>query len=123
MSRKISMVIVAVFGLRATVQTQALMALLVVLLAAAAHIYAKPFDVVILDRLELYGLITAFITLYFGMFFFTKDVEENHDWLTFVTVVILASNFLFVTYWSVMLYGALRNEVYCWPSRLSPCWP
>ena len=68
MSRKISMVIVAVFGLRATVQTQALMALLVVLLAATAHVALKPFDVKILDKLELYGLLTAFTTLYFGTF-------------------------------------------------------
>ena len=115
MSRKISMVIVAVFGLQASVETQALLALLVVVLASAAHVIAKPYSeqFVVLDHLETAGLITAFITLYFGMFFFTKDVEENHDWLTFVTVVILASNFLFVTYWSVMLYGALRNEVYC----------
>ena len=67
----------AVFGLRATVQTQALMALLVVVLAGAAHISKNPFQVRILHRLELYGLITAFVTLYFGMFFFTKDVEES----------------------------------------------
>ena len=63
MIRKVSMVIVAVFGLRASVQTQALMALLVVLLAASAHVSLKPFDVPILDKLELYGLLTAFTTL------------------------------------------------------------
>ena len=111
MSRKVSMVIVAVFGLRATVQTQALMALLVVLLAAAAHIYAKPFDVVILDRLELYGLITAFITLYFGMFFFTRDVEESPFFLAVITIIILSANFAFVSYWFTALYHALCEEI------------
>ena len=75
------MVIVAVFGLRATVQTQALMALLVVLLAATAHVALKPFDVKILDKLELYGLLTAFTTLYFGTFtrhIFTHRGHRGH---------------------------------------------
>ena len=111
MTRKVSMVIVAVFGLRATVQTQALMALLVVLLAGAAHIYAKPFDVPVLDRLELYGLLTAFITLYFGMFFFTQDVENSPFFLAVITIIIMGSNFAFITYWSVSLYQALCEEI------------
>ena len=111
MSRKVSMVIVAVFGLRATVQTQALLALFVVLMASSAHIYAKPFDVRILDRLELYGLITAFITLYFGMFFFTKDAENSPFFLAVITIVILSTNFAFIIYWSIALYYALSEEV------------
>jgi hypothetical protein len=111
MLRKVSMVIVAVFGLRATVQTQALMALLVVLLAAAAHVQLKPFDVRILDKLELYGLLTAFTTLYFGMFFFTRDVENSPFFLAVVTTIILSANFIFVIYWSCALYGALRTEI------------
>jgi hypothetical protein len=86
MVRKVSMVVVAVFGLRASVQTQALMALLVVLLAASAHVHLKPFDVSILDRLELYGLVTAFITLYFGMFFFTRDVGKHLSHFYFVVI-------------------------------------
>ena len=69
MLRKVSMVIVAVFGLRATVQTQALMALLVVLLAAAAHVQLKPFDVQILDKLELYGLLTGALRLFVNFYF------------------------------------------------------
>jgi hypothetical protein len=107
------MVVVAVFGLRATVQTQALMALLVVLLAASAHVALKPFDVKILDKLELYGLITAFTTLYMGMFFFTRDVEESPFFLAVVTIIILSTNFAFITYWGLSLYGALRQEVVC----------
>ena len=65
MSRKIAMVIVAVFGLQASVETQALLALLVVVLASAAHVIAKPFSdkFAVLDKLERAGLVTAFITL------------------------------------------------------------
>jgi len=111
MSRKISMVIVAVFGLRASVQTQALMSLFVVLMAGAAHIYAKPFDVPILDRLELYSLVTAFVTLYFGMFFFTSDVEESPFFLAIITIVIMSTNFAFILYWSIAVYHALCEEV------------
>jgi hypothetical protein len=111
MTRKVSMVIVAVFGLRATVQTQALMALLVVVLAGAAHITNNPFQVAILHRLELFGLITAFVTLYFGMFFFTKDVEESPAFLFVVTAVILMTNLVYMMYWSVSLWRALREEV------------
>ena len=115
MSRKIAMVIVAVFGLQASVETQALLALLVVVLASAAHVIAMPFSdkFAVLDKLERAGLVTAFITLYFGMFFFTKDVEKNPSWLSTVTFIILSSNFLFVLYWSVYLYDALRNEINC----------
>lgn len=113
MSRKISMVIVAVFGLQASVETQALLALLIIVLAFAAHVMLKPFSLkfAVLDRLERFGLVTAFITLYFGMFFFTKDVETNESWLGFVTMVILGSNFIFITYWLITLYRALRNEI------------
>ena len=65
MSRKIAMVIVAVFGLQASVETQALLALLVVVLASAAHVIVKPFSgkFAVLDKLERAGLVTAFITL------------------------------------------------------------
>ena len=47
------------------------------------------------------------------MFFFTKDVEKNPGWLSTVTFIILSSNFIFVVYWSVHLYDALRNEINC----------
>ena len=64
MMRKVLMVIVATVGLRATVQTQGMLALLVISISLAAHLQFKPFDEPSLDRLELYGLITAFIILY-----------------------------------------------------------
>ena len=111
MTRKVSMVIVAVFGLRATVQTQALMALLVVVLAGAAHIAKSPFSIPILNKLELYGLVTAFVTLYFGMFFFTKDVVVSPTFQFFVTSVILLTNFCYVTYWSLSVWKALVEEI------------
>ena len=46
-----------------------------------------------------------------GMFFFTRDVEESPFFLAVVTIIILSTNFAFITYWSVSLYGALRQEV------------
>lgn len=64
MMRKVLMVIVATVGLRATVQTQGMLALLVISISLAAHLQFKPFDEPSLDRLELYGLVTAFIILY-----------------------------------------------------------
>ena len=47
------------------------------------------------------------------MFFFTKDVEKNPGWLSTVTFIILSSNFIFVVYWFIHLYDALRNEINC----------
>lgn len=111
MARKISMVIVAVFGLRASVQTQALMSLLVVVLATAAHVYAKPFESNILDKLEAYSLTTSFVTLYFGMFFFTRDVEESPFFLNVVTFIVLGTNAAFIVYWCVAIWTALQEDV------------
>ena len=45
------------------------------------------------------------------MFFFTKDVEESPAFLFVVTAVILMTNLVYMMYWSVSLWRALREEV------------
>ena len=104
------MVVVATFGLRATVQTQGMLALLVVAIALVAHLNYRPFDERVLDRLELYGLITAFIILYSGMFYFTDDVVIAPWFLYLVTIVILSVNAMFCFYFAYSLWGAVINE-------------
>ena len=110
MIRKTAMVMVATFGLRSTVQTQGMLALLVMALALTAHLKLQPYDDPILDKLEFFGLGAATVTLYFGMFFFTEDVVFAPWWGFVVTFVIILVNVLFSVVFGVSLFFALRDE-------------
>ena len=110
MCRKIAMVMVATFGLRASVQTQGMLALFVISVALGAHLKYQPFDEPVLDRLEVYGLGAAFTTLYFGMFFFTDDVVFAPWWGFMVTFVIMAANVLFISMFFLYIFRAFREE-------------
>ena len=110
MMRKTAMVLVATFGLRATVPTQGLLALFVISMAMAAHLKLRPHEDDSLDKLEFYGLTAAFITLYFGMFFFTDDVVFAPWWGFIVTFTIMMTNAVFMTIFCLYLYGAFREE-------------
>jgi hypothetical protein len=110
MLRKTAMVMVATFGLRATVQTQGMLALLVLMLALTGHLIFQPYDEPILDRLEFFGLGAATVTLYFGMFFFTDDVVFAPWWGFVVTFTIMIVNSAFLLYFAISLYAAFREE-------------
>ncbi len=110
MLRKTAMVMVATFGLRATVQTQGMIALLVLMLALTGHLIYQPYDEPILDRLEFFGLGAATVTLYFGMFFFTDDVVFAPWWGFVVTFTIMIVNSAFLMYFALVLYAAFREE-------------
>ena len=110
MMRKTAMVLIATFGLRATVPTQGLLALFVISMAMAAHLKLRPHEDDSLDKLEFYGLTAAFITLYFGMFFFTDDVVFAPWWGFIVTFTIMMTNAVFMTTFCLYLYGAFREE-------------
>ena len=110
MIRKTAMVMVATFGLRATVQTQGMLALLVMAVAMTAHLKLQPYDEPMLDRLEFFGLGAATVTLYFGMFFFTEDVVFAPWWGYAVTFIIIAVNAVFSLVFVVSLFVALRDE-------------
>ena len=110
MCRKIAMVMVATFGLRASVQTQGMLALFVISVALGAHLKYQPFDEPVLDRLEVYGLGAAFTTLYFGMFFFTDDVVFAPWWGFMVTFVIMAANVLFISMFFLYIFRALGTR-------------
>ncbi len=110
MLRKTAMVMVATFGLRATVQTQGMLALLVLMLALTGHLIYQPYDEPILDRLEFFGLGAATVTLYFGMFFFTDDVVFAPWWGYIVTFTIMIVNSAFLCFFAISLYAAFREE-------------
>ena len=78
MLRKTAMVIVATFGLRCTVPTQGLLALFVISVALSAHLKLRPLENHILEKVEVFGLSAAFITLYFGMFFLRTMLYLHH---------------------------------------------
>ena len=110
MLRKTAMVMVATFGLRATVQTQGMLALLVLMLALTCHLIYRPYDEPSLDHLEFFGLAAATVTLYFGMFFFTDDVVFAPWWGFVVTFTIMTVNSIFLAYFFLSLYAAFREE-------------
>merc|ERR1711871_1506951 len=70
----------------------------------------RPFEEKSLDRLELFSLITAFIVLYCGMFYFTDDVVIAPWFLFIITAVIIFVNIFFMSFFVNQFWAAAINE-------------
>eukprot|EP00736_Rhodelphis_marinus_P003681 Rmarinus@m.22979 len=109
MVRKTGVVFITVFmtGFGITVQGLVLIGLLI--LSILLHVYAQPYVKNKMDNLESLTLVTSFLTIYAGLFFYEQDIHER-PWLrgiltlfvvmmNVVTILALFSSFVhsFVT--------------------------
>ena len=105
--RKLCVVAIGTFGtLLGVVDIQAHLALLVVFLSIAAHLYGKPFDMErknskLLFDLELTGLGVCWFTFWGGLLFFLGHEKENsvNDTVKIMmTVMLMMANVTFLIY-------------------------
>ena len=94
MLRKASVAAVAVFlsPQGAAIQTYA--ALLVVFAMSMVHALVQPFALAVLNRLELWALVTAFVTFECGLFITSPEVSQVGKELTTVAIFVANVGFL-----------------------------
>ena len=72
--------------------------ILVLCVSIALQQLHKPFTEDLLDRMELYALLTSFLTLYFSLFVLSKK------WITFASAMIVGLNVAYAIYVARNLY-------------------
>ena len=99
-ARKALVITVSVFFTTAGPESQALCALLIIMAGTVLHLMFRPFQRVSETRntlfwSEFWGLQTAFITFWTGLFFF-QDIAKQEELQIFFTVELLTFNFIFL---------------------------
>ncbi|CDW75877.1 UNKNOWN [Stylonychia lemnae] len=119
MYRKILIIFTAVFISNFGIVAQALIVFFILIIFLMINFKKQPFNTLILNDLETLSLITSMITIYCGLFFILNKpkewIEENPDYARgsvslstgfqrLFFALILVSNLLFFTYWSLRMY-------------------
>jgi len=94
MARKIFLVMISVF-FSYDEQVQALMALLLTIVAMSFQIWGRPYEDLICDYLEFGSLFTSFGTFYAGQFLFVPTLEETPGAKVTLSVLIVLLNVIF----------------------------
>jgi len=110
MYRKLSIAFVSVFLDSVSTTVQGLVAFMILMICLSLQNHYKPYTHVNLNRLEVYSIITAGTTMYCGLFYLTKSLDEA--WNVILFLVILISNAVFLTYWSKYMFAAVFLKVY-----------
>ena len=100
-ARKAAVITVSVFFTTAGPEAQALCAVLIIMAGTVLHLIFRPFRQVSKTRntlfwSEFWGLQTAFITFWTGLFFFQPIAADNEALQIFFTVELLFFNFIFL---------------------------
>ena len=98
MYREVAIICLAVFLSGVSVMIQSLMCFLMLMLFCYFHTREKPFIESHLNGMETRSVVTATITIYCGLYYFSEDLEEVSEFLLFL--LICASNASFLTYWT-----------------------
>ena len=91
------------------VDIQANTGILVVVVSLALQLQMKPFVSDALDNLEAASLITQFLTLSIGMYFFSEGTTDGAK--IFLTVIIFFVNIMYLTYARRGVYASSVNEI------------
>eukprot|EP00946_MAST-07B_sp_MAST-7B-sp1_P005313 g5313.t1 len=142
-SRKALVMMISVFMATLPVDVQAYVGIAVVMFYMSLHIMWRPYNHKLLDQMEMYALVTSFVTLYAGilMYIVTSNYSDAGDpsssmeqnTLTFfgvsVTTIIVTLNFVYIVYaiWEIVYQsllhakGPLKRVVLCLHKCCSPC--
>eukprot|EP00347_Sterkiella_histriomuscorum_P009615 403340531 len=129
MYRKIFLIFISVYIVGSGIITQALIIFMTLIAFLLITMKKKPFQTVVLNNLEIISLITCSITIFCGLFFIldVNTVEVNEDStstssntsgvylsenskLAFFFVIVL-SNVIFFTYWTLELVKELHSTL------------
>ncbi len=109
MARKLGMVMITVF-IKYDVQVQVATALVWIIGALALQAHKMPYASNMLNRLELFGLITAAFTMYFGLLLNSTQFNET------TKIAVIFSVLLINGAWIVSIFMILAQRV------ISRCW-
>ncbi|CDW81646.1 UNKNOWN [Stylonychia lemnae] len=125
MYRKICIIFTAVFISNFGVVAQALIVFFILIIFLLINFKKQPFNTLVLNDLETLSLITSMVTIYCGLFFILNKpqewIEENPDYARgsvslsigfqrLFFALILISNLLFFTYWSLKMYEEAKAK-------------
>ena len=106
--RKCLIVFILVFLGLVSIQVQALVALLIMMVSLGFHMKRLPFDKPNLNMLESQSIIAASITIYCGLYYLSGSLNEALK-ITFFAIIILVNIFFFVTWLAVFINEFTRN--------------
>jgi hypothetical protein len=106
-ARKVGLAAIAVF-FSYNAQIQSLMAVLLVMSALLAHVYARPFESDLMDMTEFFSLTTSFATFWAGQFLFVPDLPSGDR--VFLSVLIVGFNIGFIIFSAVILVKVLKQN-------------
>eukprot|EP00347_Sterkiella_histriomuscorum_P022241 403331176 len=119
--RKISIVMVSVFFSVVSAEAQVLVVILIIVVSLLLQIKYKPFYTDELNKMELFSLQVAVITMYGGMFYVTGkhySYMGNNGLKWFLLLFILGPNILFFGYWLHYMRIEILKLVYQKNARL-----
>jgi hypothetical protein len=103
--RKIIIICLTVFLNSVSIPVQGLFILLILILSWQLQYYTQPFNKVKLNSMELRSIFVAAVTIYCGMFYLTKDLDEPSKICLFVIMIIV--NFYFLSIWLTETFFAI----------------
>merc|ERR1711998_625651 len=93
MLRKATLILIAAFFGNFGPELQFFFASFTLVLAMVAKIYVKPYKEDILNKVETAGLMTMFVSLYIGIFFFWRLLNEQTLFVLGVLVIVINATF------------------------------
>jgi hypothetical protein len=102
--RKIAIAFASVFLSSVSVNVQALVVMLIILLAFNLQVRFMPYENTELNQMEIKAILVAGVTIYSGLLFLTDDLSEAAKLVLFL--LILTSNLYFISSW---LFGISRT--------------
>ena len=109
-SRKLLIITLFVFLSHKSIPIQALSTFAVVLISLILQIKCKPYTNSNLNILEIISITVSGITLYSGLYFLTRDMDEIGKILFFL--LILVSNSIFASFWIYLTLGAYITKLF-----------
>jgi hypothetical protein len=95
--RKISLVAISVFFSAETVLVQSMTLMLIMIIFFSLQKHFKPYTKAQLNSLEIRSLVAIALTVYFGIFFYSRSLPSVFIYVLFAAVI--TANALFVLHW------------------------
>merc|ERR1711881_255475 len=109
MGRKVMLAVMGVMLAPLGTYTQTLLALVTLIYAAVIHARARPYARSVMNRLEMLSLMTALMTLVFGLYLFAEDIASGvREFVTALLVIMNGAYFVVVLYY---LWLAVRGKI------------
>ena len=100
LGRKFTILMTIVWLNRVSVEIQALVALLIIVIANRMHYANMPYESKAVNEIEVWSLMVCFFTLYFGLWYLSGDIYSEEAKIILFALIIL-SNLCFLMKWVI----------------------